>query len=69
MAPGVGCDLMAFGYHAFDDCYIFVGGVDGTFSEVVTGDHEGGFGAIGCKFVEKIISVEIWSVVKCKGNI
>ena len=52
MGPGVGGDLMAFGDHALDEGWIWRGGVDGAFSQVIACDEEGGVEAVCFEDVE-----------------
>lgn len=60
---------MPFGHHTFDNSRILLGGIDCTFSKVITGDHEGSFSSISGKFVKEVIGIEIRSIIEGKRNI
>jgi hypothetical protein len=60
---------VSFGHHALDNRNILCGGINCTLSEVVSSDHKGSFSTVSCKFVEKVISVKIRSVIESESNV
>lgn len=69
MRPGVRGDLVAIGMDATDDGGPFGRGVvDSSLTDVVARDEERGFGIVGTKQIEKLVGVQVGTIVESKGD-
>ena len=68
MGPGVRSDLVALGYHALDEIWVWSCGVDGAFAVVIASDEESGCEAICFQGVQELGGVYVRSIVVGKSN-
>ena len=59
---------MTFGYHTSDDIEPLFGRVNRSFAIVVATDEKGCFGIVGCKKVEKFVSMLTWAIIEGQSN-
>ena len=66
VGPSVRSDLMAVVVHLLDDASPVL--INGTLSDVVTGDEECGMGTTCFKLSHNVLGVDVWTIVVCNGD-
>lgn len=66
VGPSVRSDLMAVVVHLLDDTSPVL--INGTLSDVVTGDEECGMGTTCFKLSHNVLGVDVWTIVVCNGD-